>query len=139
MFGAIFSSKWMNKLVSLLTDLISDTIERKILTGDHTGDGVITDLTFNNLVIGQVYTIKLHLRATYQASSSYILQPVNGSAMVSVDLKSTNGIKQLNALDWTFTATSTTLTFETSSYDSGESINTGTTVDLIKRKLLKFV
>ena len=139
-FGLIFSSKWLNKLFG--TTQFLDAIEaatktlwqRKNLTANTSGTGLINDLTLNNLEIGKTY------RLGGQLSVLSINSSVNSKEM-RIDIN--NGATRINrtgansgdtgtyisivGLNTIFTATDTTLTFDmtnvVNTYISGNTLD----------------
>jgi hypothetical protein len=114
----------MPKILGVHTSLVDskDKWQVKVLASNFAANGVITGLTYSNLVVGKTYGIILTVNRL-GTSSSFLLTCDNGSQVVfrsdtrpaSTDL---NGIEGVSV----FTATATTLTFTMSSFDSGETI-----------------
>lgn len=110
-----------NRLSSLES---GNKIQTKILSANVTSDGVVADLTFNNLVIGKWYEIsgQVSLHVDSGASNTFVeLRAVHDGIIIgrpylllqeSVDT-SEDIVKQ--AISLKFLATDSTLTFEANS------------------------
>ena len=118
-----------------LLDLTTETLaknsllqfEERILSADFTtNNAVVTNLTVSNLVIGKKYHIAGYIAFLAAASdTAVILTAKNGSTVVGSIRAGNSGGSATSGgpnLSIYFTATSNTLTFETSSFASGTSL-----------------
>jgi len=96
--------------------------QTKYLSSDFTSNGVISDLTFNNLEIGKTYRLNLKL-SQVTGGSQYYIDAKNGAAIICrADIPAASYQKRLNVINQIFMATATDVTFTAGSYDGGEII-----------------
>ena len=104
-------------------------VQRKYLSADLTGAAAnvtYTDLTFNNLVVGQMYMVNFHGAATCEATDVALVTIThNGGTLGRWRLGSSSGTAIISATSSTviiFTAAATTLTFVGSSFGAASAI-----------------
>lgn len=105
--------------------IAGNTIFENLLTSDVTSDGIIADLTFNNLVVGKYYTVYLHATLLKQAGAGgdvIVLIQHDGSTIGAADFRDgdTGLNKYRGSTVVTFQATATTLTFNGSSLTASD-------------------
>ena len=101
----------MPKIFGIHTNIV-DTKNRwqqKFLSGNFTGAATMTDLSFNNLVIGRTYIVTLH--CDFQGTGQKRVDIMNGATNIC-RAEMSAGVSELNtATVREFIATATTLTF----------------------------
>lgn len=105
------------------TPRIKTRVQTRFLQSDFAANGVMTDLTFDNLEAGKIYRVKFH-QYRLGSSSSYQVTVQNESQLLGVfddPPDNTAQFRRNKVFDRTFTAEAGTVTFTTSSHDPGES------------------
>ena len=103
-----------------------DRFQAKFLQADVTTNGVLADLTFNNLVVGKYYTISGLLTSNRSASTldNITLEGFHDGSTVAYGITSieTSGATMTAAIQGYFKATTTSLTFESVSVSPNSTI-----------------
>jgi hypothetical protein len=116
--------------------IISSNIARygkHVLTAPVSSNGAMTDLTFNNLVVGKSYRVRgaANFKSDGSTASAFAVDVKNGAAvLVTVPYASDlgNAAEGVGGFDVSFEATDTTITFELAGAGAGHSIE-GTAAD----------
>lgn len=110
---------------SIVTPVKYEEPETNLLTADFTSNAVMTDLTFTDLVIGQLYRFTLHARINTDNADVVNIEIENGTGN-SVGFiqagESGNATNQACSDTGVFRATDTTLTFTAGSIAGSSSI-----------------
>jgi hypothetical protein len=130
---SIFSTAWLSNLASVFGKTL---YQRKKLASNFTTTGVVTGLTFNNLVVGETYSLFYHLKENTSGVGAFACTVYNGATI----LTTFNAQSVPSNFTWSinagkFVAVSTTVTIDITTNTrqiAGDGTNSSSYAELTK-------